>query len=154
MTIGAVETSEPTRFVLPHRVSRLVLNAVLLGLIAALLAGIVAEPAKNIVLTCWVLIACVVLVRTWRSAITVDDVRLVAVTGIATKRVKRSEITRIDLLLPQVGEFTQGGGERMIAVLKNGKQISLTFNPLIMRHWRHLSEMARALNGLVGQSPA
>jgi len=97
--------------------------------------------------------ACLILVRTWRAAITVYDVRLVAVTGITTKRVKRSEIARIDLRLPQVGEFTQGGGERMIAVLNNGKQVSLTFNPLIRRHSRRLSEMARSLNQLVGQSP-
>jgi hypothetical protein len=146
MTIGAAETTQPTRFVLPHRGSRLILNAVLLGLIAALLTGIASEPTKTIVLTCWVLFACLVLVRTWRAAIIVDDTRLVAVNGISTRHVKRADIALIDLRPPRVGEFTSGKGERMVAVLKNGKQISLTFNPLIRRYCQHLSEMARSLN--------
>ncbi len=146
-----IEIGQPTRFLIPHRISRTVLNAIILGGVAALLTGIGAEPAKTIVLACWTLFGCLVLVRTWRSAITVDDIRLVAVTGITTKRVQRADITRIDLRLPTVGEFRQGGGERMIAVLNNGKQISLTFNPLIRRHCQHVSDMARSLNEIVGQ---
>jgi hypothetical protein len=152
--MGTIEIGQPNRFLIPHRISRVMLNAIILGGVAALLSGIGAEPAKTIVLACWSLFGCLVLVRTWRSAITVDDVRLVAVTGITTKRVQRSDIARIDLRLPTVGEFRRGSGERMIAVLKSGKQISLTFNPLISRRCQHLSDLARSLNKIVGQSLA
>jgi hypothetical protein len=153
MTIGAAETSQRRCLELPHRVRRLIFNAVLLGLIAALLNSIHGGPAKVIVLACWLAIACLVLVRTWRAAISVDDMRLVAVTGIKTRRVARSEIARIDLRLPQVGQFTAGGGERIVAVLKDGKEISLAFDPLVGRDCRHLAEVVRSLNGLVGQRP-
>ena len=141
-----------TRFVLPHRVKRLVLNAVVLGLIAALLTDI-SEPAKAIVLACWVVFGCVVLWRTWRAAITVNDKTVVAITGITAKRVKRSEIEWVDLKVPRVGEFTPGNGERIVAVLKNGKQVSLAFDPLVRRDCRHLAEVARSLNGLVDKRP-
>ncbi len=153
MTIGAAEIIQPMRFVLPHRVSRLILNAVLLGLIAALLTGIAPELAKIIVLVCWALFALLVLLRTWRAAVLVDDIRIVAINGISTRRVRRADIALIDLQLPQVGAFTSGNGERMVAVLKNGKRVSLNFNPLIRRHCPHLSEIARSLNKLIGQSP-
>ena len=142
-----------TRFALPHRVKRLVLNAVVLGLVAALLTGVSAEPAKAIVLACWVVFACLVLWRTWHAAITVDDKSVVAVTGITAKRVKRSEIEWVDLRVPRVGEFTRGNGERIVAILKNGKQVSLAFDPLVRRDCRHLAEVARSLNGLVDQRP-
>jgi len=140
-----------TRLMLPHRAKRLILNAVVLGLVTALLTGVSTEPTKAIVLACWVGLACLVLVRTWRAAITVDDVRLVAATGVTTKRVKRSEIEWVDLRVPRVGEFTRGNGERIVAVLKNGKQVSLAFDPLVRRDCRHLAEIARSLNGLVDQ---
>lgn len=151
MTTGEAATRQQTCFALPHRARRLVLNAVMLGLTGALLAGTLAEPAKAIVLACWVATAGVVLVRTWRAAIRLDDTNLVALTGVTTKRVKRSEIAWIDVRVPRVGEFTRGNGERIVAVLKNGKQVSLTFDPLVRRDCRHLAEVARSLNGLVGQ---
>src|SRR5208282_3068540 len=107
MTIAANKTRQATSFPIPHRAGRLILNAILLGLIAALLTGIAAEPAKAIVLVCWMLFACFVLVRTWRAAIIVYDTRLVAVNGISTRHVKRADIALIDLRLPQGGEFTR-----------------------------------------------
>jgi hypothetical protein len=153
MTIGAADTSQKIRYLLPHRVRRVAPKAVLLGLIAALLTGIRAEPAKAIVLASWIVIACFVLVRTWRAAISVDDTSLVAVTGIARKRLLRSEIAWIDLRLPQVGQFTPGGGARIVAVMKDGKQRSLAFDPLVRRDCRHLAKVVRSLNGLVDQRP-
>jgi hypothetical protein len=154
MATAPTETQRATRFLIPHRTRRLIPKVLLFGLVAGPLAGASPEPAEIIALTCWMLIACFVLVRTWRAAIIVDNVTLVAVRGISTRRVECSEITVIDLQLPHVGEFTQGNGERMVAVLKSGKQVSLAFLPLTRRPCRHLSEIARSLNKVVGESPA
>ena len=57
MTIGAPKSGQPARFPIPHRASRVILNAVLLGSVAALLTAISSEPAKTVALACWTLLA-------------------------------------------------------------------------------------------------
>jgi hypothetical protein len=144
-----------TRFALPHRLARAIYYAVLSGVgIFILFQNAGSAFARWGILVVGAAFVAAVEVRTARLAVLVDHDR-VAVRGVFfTRRVARAALRCFDLDLPTVGAFTRGGGERLVAVLRDGRRLSLTFDMTRRTggHCRHYAEVAKSLNDAIGAS--
>jgi hypothetical protein len=143
-----------SRFAPPHRPARAALNGIGLPLLGAFLATgpHVGLATRTVTLVVWGVAAIWLEERTLRLRIDVDDHQLVALRVLTKKHIQRSDLAYIDLDLPTRGTYTRGGGERLVAVLKNGRRITLSFDRTrgVNRHCVHFSELVRQLNDYLG----
>lgn len=143
------------RFALPHRFARAIYYAVLSGVgLFILFQNSGSASARWVVLVAGVTFVAAIEVRTARLCVVVGQDRVAARGVFFTRRVARSALRYFDLDLPRVGAFTRGGGERLVAVLHDGRRLSLTFDMTRRpgRHCRHYAEVAKGLNDAIGAS--
>jgi hypothetical protein len=138
-------------FPLPHRIARTVFYGicfVFLGF-AIIVFGDSDSGTTYVVLAIWSCFTAGLLVRTSRARIVLSDREVVASGVFRTRRIARQDLERLELETPQAVSSTGlSSGERLIAVLKNEKRITLAYDQLRStgRQCTHYSDLVIELN--------
>jgi hypothetical protein len=141
-------------FLLPHRLARGVTYSIVLLLITLLTWSGGPNPSWLAWHLAWLGVILVIEYRTARLRIVVGDTKVVCHGVLWNRSVHRSDLKYIDLDVPTHGAFLPGGGESVVAVLHNGRRVTLSYDRTRRpgRHCRHYADLSRILNARLDTS--
>ena len=142
----------PVTYPLPHRLKRGVWYGLIIALAWVFTSAGSTHTARLMLSFAWALVLVGVGVRTVRLRVVVDPQVVRCFGVLRNRRLRRENVDHMDLDLPARGAFTPGGGERLVAVLHDGRRISLSHDVTRGpdRHCPHYAQLCRALNTSLG----